>query len=355
MGTVTVDQSITGPVIQGNVPISLPIPRPDSNLSLLVNLPGVHYAFEAPIVSSPVIEDNRIIARFVVDDNVYLDLNLTGQSIQPGNQFKSGQFTLFYKIEEPRPRAHFVANTLMAVISLVGRFDLKISKPEVSTNLNVATSLLEMSKMLHRRQTAYRLMVIEKATGKQFLIPATISEKEIERIAFVYHAIVDRILTWPGGSLNSSIPASQENASNFAQLVQPFNGPLPEQSLSETVLGQSIYLGRTVITMEGAVVKNLNEVREQLEARDGRQVTLEIHSRQDKYEFLETPYLLNESWEPKIQALINLEPYLDAAITERYHALAAATLVGLTEEEKKEVTTRPELGEAFLIDDSDGE
>ncbi len=56
-----------------------------------------------------------------------------------------------------------------------------------------------------------------------------------------------------------------------------------------------------------------------------------------------------------VQKMVELEPRLDAALVERYHALAAATLAGLTEEEKKEVTARPELGDAFLIGDSDGE
>jgi hypothetical protein len=242
----------------------------------------------------------------------------------------------------------------MAVLGLAGKVYLKISEQEIRT-LNLDPSLLEISKMLHRSQTAYRLMVIEKATGKEFFLPSGIWENEIKKISFVYHAIVDRSFMWPGGSLTSSIPATQENASNFGQLAQPFDGPLPEQSLTETVLGQSIYLGRAIVTMEGAVVKNLDEVREQLDAGDGRQVTLEIHSMQDKYEFTEIPYSSNVSWEPKIQALIDLEPYLDAAIAERYNTLAASTLAGLTEEEKEGITTRPEIGEAFLIDSPDGE
>jgi hypothetical protein len=341
---------MTGPVVQGSMPISLPLPNADSNLSLLINAPGVRYELEPPIGGGPVIEENKIIARFIVDDNVYLDLNLIGQSIKKDDKFQVGRFFISYQIEEGRPRAHFVANTLIATIGLAGRLELKISKPEVSTSLYVEPSLLEISKMLHRRQIAYRLMIIEETTGKQFLLPSAISEKEIERISFAYHAIADRSFIWTGGCANRAIPATPENASYFAQLVQPFNGPLPEQPLSETVLGQPIYLGQAVVTMEGAVVKNLDEVREQLAAGDGRQVTVELHSRQDKYEFTETPYSSGRSWEPKIQTLIDLEPYLDTAITERYHALAAATLAGLTEEEKKEVTTFPDLDESFIVD-----
>jgi hypothetical protein len=283
-----------------------------------------------------------------------------GQSTEQENKFKSGQFSLFYHVEERRPRAHFVADTLMAVMGLAGRFDLKISEPQVSTNLNFELHLLEISKMLKRKHTAYRLMVIEEATGKQFLLPSTISEKEIGKIAFVYHAIVDRSFiwsdTWSEGSFNSSIPATQENASQFAQMAQPFNWSAPLESLSETVLGQSINLGRVIVTMEDAVVTNSDEVRKQLEAGDGHQVTLQISSLsgQDKYEFTEPPHLSSIFWEPKIQALVDLKPYLDAVITERYHALAAATLAGLREEEKKDVTIFPDLDESFIVD-VDGE
>jgi hypothetical protein len=108
--------------------------------------------------------------------------------------------------------------------------------------------------------------------------------------------------------------------------------------------------------MEDAVVTNSDEVRKQLETGDGREVTLEICSLsgQDKYEFTESLYSSEILWEPKIQTLIDLKPYLDAAITERYHALAAATLAGLTEEEKKDVTTFPDLDESFIVD-RDGE
>ncbi|HLL16930.1 MAG TPA: hypothetical protein VK388_17860 [Pyrinomonadaceae bacterium] len=356
MSTLTLNEPLISPILRGTIPISLPLPGQDSNLSLHISAPGVSYKLEAPLVDSPIIEDNKIVARFIVDANVYLDLTLTGQSLIYEERFKYGQFSLFYNIEERRPRAHFVADTLMAVMGLAGRLELKISEPEVSTNLNFDFPLLEISKMLHRRQTAYRLMVIEKATGKQFLLPSTMTEGEVGRIAFVYHAIVDRSFIWSGRSFEGLMPATQQYASLLAQPVQPSIWAQPIDSLSETILGQQIDLGHSVISMEDAVIESLDEIREQLKAGDGRQIALKIRSLsgQNKYEFIEAPYLSDISWEPKIQALIDLEPYLDAAIVDRYHGLAASTLAGLTEEEKKEVTTFPDLDEAFMAD-VDGE
>jgi hypothetical protein len=352
MSTINLDQPVTGPVIRGIVPISLPLPNPDSRISLVINAHGVRYAFDAPIAGSPIVEANRIVARFIVDDHVYLDLNLVGKSSEQKNQFKSGQFSLLYRIEEDRPRAQFVANTLMAAVGLSGKFDLRISEPEVSVSLSFELPLLDISKMLLRRQTAYRLMSIEELTGKQFLIPPAMSEKEIADIAFVYHAIVDHSFTWLGGNFDTSISATPANASGFAQLVQSFIWSLPVPSVSETLLGQPIHLGPATVTMEDAVVKNLDEVRLKLEPRDGRQVTFEIRSLtgQDTYEFTELAYPSGVIWDPKIQALVDLERSLDAALTARFHALAASTLEGLTDGEKAEITTPSKLGEAFHID-----
>ncbi|MBA3240091.1 MAG: hypothetical protein H0T60_02600 [Acidobacteria bacterium] len=353
MSTVTLDQPMTAPVFQGNVPNPLALSQPDSHSSLLITVPEILYTLEAPLAAAPIIEDDRIFAKFSVDRNVDLDLTLTGKAVENENKFQTEQYSWFFQIKEPRPRAHFIVATHMAMMGLVGKFNLQISRPEESININSELPLLEISKLLHRRQFTYRLMVIEEATGKQFLLPSAISEGEIERIAFVYHAIVDRSFIWQGSSFNTSIPATEEDASLFAQLVQSSIWPLPTAPLSEIVLGQPIHLGRATVTIEDAVVTNLDEVRKQLEAGDGRQVTFEVSSLsgQDKYEFTETPYSSGVLWEPKIQALIDLEPYLDAAIAERYHALAAATLEGLTEEEKIAITVRPELDEpAFQTD-----
>lgn len=347
MSTATLDQPMAIPIFQGSAPISLPSLQPDSHFSIIT--PEIPYTLEAPLAAPPIIENDRIIAKFSVDSSVDLDLTLTDKRVENENRFQDVQYSLFFQIKEPRPRAHFIVATHMAVIGLIGKFNLQISKPEVSLDINSELPLLEISKLLHRRQFTYRLMVIEEATGKQFLLPPKISEKEIEKIAFVYHAIVDRSFIWTGESFKSSVPATQDY---IHLLDQPFPGSHVE-AISETVLGQSIDLGRVTVTTEDLVIKNLDEVREQLEARDGCQITLEIHSLsgQSKYEFKEIPYSSSISWEPKIQALIDLESYLDTAIAERYHALAAATLEGLTEEEKAGVTARPELDEdAFTIE-----
>ncbi len=350
MSISTLEQTASGPVIQGYLPLGLPLLRKDSNFT-----PKIPYTPEPSPAAALIIEGDSIIAKFSVDRNVDLDLTLTGEWVENENKFQPEKFFLFYQIKEPRPRAHFIVASLMAVLGLAGKLDLHISNPEVSTTLNFELPLLEISKLLRRRQVAYRLMVIEEATGKRFLLPPVTTGKEIEAIAFVYHAIIDRSFVWTSGSFELSIPATPELVSLLAQPVQPFSESR-EVALSETVLGQPIDLGRATVTMEDAVVQCFDEAQQHLTAMDGHQVPIVIHSLSGRmrYEFTEAPSASELSWDSEIQALIDIEPQLDAALVERYHALAAATLDGLNEEEKKEITTRPELGEAFLIDGSDG-
>lgn len=90
---------------------------------------------------------------------------------------------------------------------------------------------------------------------------------------------------------------------------------------------------------------------------DGHEVKVVVRSLsgQGRYDFPDAPRLPDAAWDQRIQTLISLESLLDAKLVACYHALAAATLSNLTEEEKAEVTIRPELGEAFLIEDSTGE
>jgi hypothetical protein len=57
-------------------------------------------------------------------------------------------------------------------------------------------------------------------------------------------------------------------------------------------------------------------------------------------------------WNDDFQMLVDMESQLDAALVERYNDLAAASLSGLNEDEKAQITMRPTVGEAFLIDDT---
>jgi hypothetical protein len=258
-----------------------------------------------------------------------------------------------FDVAEPRPQAAFIVSTLSAIFFLTERFSLKIPGLELDEKLNFNVTLLEISRRLKQRQIAYRLMVIEKATGKEFFLSPIPTDKELSSINFVYHAIADRTFVWPAGTLKSDLPASKELLTLLDQAGQAFRLPYSEEHWTELVLDQSIDLGKALITIPDAIVKNPGDLRQELALTDGHpvKVSFESLSGQVIYEFPDAPRLPDTPWDSKIQAMVDIESDLDNALIERYHALAAATLAGLTEEEKAAVTVRPELDEdAFLID-----
>ena len=63
------------------------------------------------------------------------------------------------------------------------------------------------------------------------------------------------------------------------------------------------------------------------------------------YSVPDAPRLPAKGWNGDLQMLIDMEGQLDAALVGRYNDLAAATLDGLTDEQKAAITARPELDE----------
>ena len=83
--------------------------------------------------------------------------------------------------------------------------------------------------------------------------------------------------------------------------------------------------------------------KKELPSGDGHTVDFQARplSGKVKISLQEAPRLPASPWEPIVEELIKLEWSLDERLAEQYHALAASTLDGLTEEEKAEVTQRP--------------
>jgi hypothetical protein len=327
---------------------------------LQIAFPDFHFQLAAPLTSAR-FQGNSLIHEASVDNDTRVVLTLTGSLVEDSNEFALEQTFLKMAVAEARARAGFVAATLTAMIGLAGEVDLRIPGMKPDLKLSFDVPLSEISRMLHHRQVAYRLMVIERATGMQFLLPPIITDHEEEVIAFIYRAIVDRSFIWPSQIAQVSVPATKEwlcrlTLAQLADIPIPYS--IPSQPISETLLGQPIFLGHGTVIIEDGIIQQADDVRRELEREDGHPVKVVIRSLggQIRYELPEAPRLPNTPWDSKIQALIDLESQLDARLADRYHALAAATLADLTEEEKKAVTARPELEEdAFLIDDSDGE
>jgi len=206
--------------------------------------------------------------------------------------------------------------------------------------------------MLKLRQTMHRIMVIERATGRRFNIPSFISAKDMEAISFLYHAIMERSFGWPlDGALTVFYEASKDLAARLVECNQWSNFPYPcfeRQSL----FGVEIPLGEGTITIVDKQIEDFEQVLEELRKDDGHTLAVRVRSQIGvaHYDFPDAPRFPGTAWDADLQMLINMEGQLDAALVERYHALAAATLEGLTDEQKRAITARPELDEeAFSI------
>lgn len=94
-------------------------------------------------------------------------------------------------------------------------------------------------------------------------------------------------------------------------------------------------------------MEDRDHIIQEMLSNDGHSVEVKLRSLsgQIRYELPEAPRLPVAAWDQKIQMLIDLEDKLVDSLANRYHALAASTLVNLTDEEKAEITARPELDE----------
>ena len=349
----TEQNTVNAVVLAGLFP--LPLPRLAPEAALHVIFPDFDFGVDVPIVDfRPDVEHGRILVSAALADDVVATLDLTGGIVEGGTQFRTDESGVRIVYDRERARANFIASTLKALFSLSKEIHLEIPRIEPFLGLKFDQSLLETSRMLQRRQAAYRLMVIERATGEEFLLPPVFSAEEIERIAFVYYAIVDRSFFWSQEIQAVPIPATTQDMTYLISLEQMTDKPVGPVNISKTLFDKSIPLGQGTATFIDGRIERFDDVRNELARADGHLVNVVIRSvtGQVRYELPDAPRLPDSPWETNIQALIDLEHKLDSRLVDGYNALAAASLAGLTEEEVALITARPELDEtAFLIDD----
>ena len=325
-------------------------PAPDN--SLQIEAPEFNFCFCAPLIEFKFEAVSRkMTIRAAVDENAHLLLSLNG--VLPGQEV-----LVHIEFLERRPRAEFVASSLRAILSLTRSVSIKLPESDIPLDSPTEQSLLKISHLLRARQTAYRLMVIERATGKKFRITSDVTEQDAGYIAFAYRAIVDRSFIWAFDPKKITALATQKYLAQLPQKGQPMRYENPFDHLDLTILGEIVSLGSGTVFMEDFFIVDEDKVRSELAINDGHTVEYISGSLsgQATWNCPEAPRLPDSPWDSKIQSLIDLESKLDARLSELYNALAASTLEGLTEEEKRAVTARPELDEeAFLMNDSDEE
>ena len=334
--------------------LSVPLPEVESGLQLSFDVPAFQLQLIVTITEiDSNLESGRIAFKAPLGEAI-LVLTAAGNLNEGG--FKIEHVNLHMERAEENARADFIISTIRSALVLANDVYVRIPEVNIDITLRFDEPLLDISQMLRRRQIDYRIMVIERTIGRDFHLPIDISGDEVRDIAVTYRAIMEHSFVWPINSITVFFPATKEWSDTLVRLKQETSIPIGPDPFSLELFGHKIELGRRGIIIKDAVIEGFEIVHAELSKDDGHLVPIVIRSTsgQARYDFFGAPKPPAVMWSSNIKRMVELEPQLDSALVNRYHALAAATLAGLTEEEKKEVTTFPDLDDAFMVD-ADGE
>jgi hypothetical protein len=280
------------------------------------------------------------------DEAVTISLEFDGEVVPSGAGFSARRVSVRILPINNLARSEFVASSLEAALALAERTTVKLRGAGVNFG-SFDLSLREISELLRTRETSLRLMIIGKAVNVAFDFPPHLSAVEVQTIAFLRHAIIDRQFTWPIWRHPLSLTADRPTFEKVKASSGPARIGIPRQ-VTEALLGHEIGLGLVNILMEQAVIEDADRVMAEVAMLDGHEVQAFVRSLAGRatIECPQAPTLPENSWTSKEQALIWLEETLVARVTERYNVLATSTLTGLSDNEKKELTEpEPGLGE----------
>jgi hypothetical protein len=333
--------------------VFVPPPRIES-VSLRMLIPDFNFGIDATIVQLRQDQGaGQIFMKAAIEANVDANITFAGRLTEDGTSFEIAEVSFQLVPTQDSARADFVASTLNAALNLSHRVHFQM--PEISLDLALTafdSPLLEVSRLLQERQMAYRLMTIELATGIDFgVLPYTLLGEEVHTISFVYHSIVDRAFIDAVRDAKVVIAATEEGLQGFHLWKESPSLEFPPEKVTKTLLGRSIFLGTQTAKITDPYIVGVDRVQEELARGDGHEVTIVIrsHTNRAQYSLPEAPRLPLNPWDTRIQSLVDLERELDSRLIERYHTLAAGSLAGLTDEERKQVTTRPQLSKPSLL------
>ncbi len=170
------------------------------SFSLQVVVPDFQIHLEMPledVVSN--MSAGKVLLRATVDEEVAVILTVAGRVT--GDQFQIEG--VYFNTEAPfeSARASFVASTLHALFSLSKAVNLRVPELEINLDLEFGRPLLDISQMLRQRQLEYRIMLIERATGYEFMLPSDLTAEQVRDVTLIYYAIVHRTFVWPVNSV----------------------------------------------------------------------------------------------------------------------------------------------------------
>jgi hypothetical protein len=328
------------------------ITDPPERLSIEISVPnfGGYFRLELVDLDDSRIENGLVVLKAAIDSNVRMIVSLFGKSDPSG--FLPISVSFAFETSKKMAESDFRLATLRAALSLATQTRLVGLGLDLWFRLN--ESLRDISEMLKLRQTMYRIMVIERVTGKRFEIPSFIKGEDMETISFLYHAITERSFGWPfDGVLTVLYEADKDLALRFEELNMSSDFSYP-CSQEKSLFQVEIPLGLGAITIIDKCIEDFERVIDEFRKDDGHTVAVNVRSRIGlaHYNTRDAPRLPAKVWSEDLKILIDMESQLDSALIERYNDLAAASLTGVDAQEKAELTARPEIGETFLIDNT---
>jgi hypothetical protein len=199
-------------------------------------------------------------------------------------------------------------------------------------------------------------MVISAATGISLDFPPKLAAKDSQNATLIYRAIVDRKFDFPMLKYPLSVIATPAEFQQWKSVRPPASITVWEKELSLELLGKTLAIGTVKVVFRKAAISSFDEFLERLSAADFREVQTVISALDGRVwlECNDAPHLPPNSWTPEEDALVAIGPALCHLLADRYNSLAASTLEGLTDEEKAEITARPEFSDdAHVIRDED--
>lgn len=299
------------------------------------------------------LESDEIYLYLTLDNLLFIKATLLGRWEGDNEKiFKLQQFNLNLERKLETPLSEFLTSTLWAMLGLSKDFRVRIPLINYDFRAGFTLPINEIKKLLQERQIAQRLIFIEAALGIFLPFPqGYIEGKDIENIAFCYHAIVDREFDW--FNFGAIIPwiANEESLSWLPSSKQPFSTIFQPEVLTKEIFGVEIVLGLLTAKIENAVIDNYDEVKEKLSKLDNEIVEVKMRTLNGKSRILaiDVPIIIPEVFTLKLIKLFLLEKDLDELLLDRYFNLASSTLEGLTEEQIKIVTKRPKMGKTPRI------
>jgi hypothetical protein len=360
-GGARLRQSLTGVHPIDLQPVAFPTHALATRYSAVIGPSGQHYegsvqlSFSSPQVNLEwpstslrvAAEHGQITIHAALDSNATLIIELFGKVTAGGASFKPEEVRLQIDSTGDDARLHFIASSLVALLALSPS---ALRVPAIGLmleDLRFDLPLKQIGEQLRTSKTAYKLMVIARATGNRMDFRPVLSGEDLQILTLIYRAIVDRTFDWPLATYPPRAPATRAAWESLSALPQPAPMTFVREDVSQELMGRLIPLGAIKVYFKQAVIKDRDAFLQSLASEDGQEMETDVIALDGRarIECTGAPSLPDNPWTVEEEKLIALGPHLSDLLAVRYDKLAAATLAGLTADEQAEITARPELDE----------